>query len=256
MAESKLGAPVPGGRPKAYGRWLRSKSLPAVIGDVCRPIVGQFPITLRYVAEQIGDVRGPEEMVRVLRTVWRTWADEVIPGSVTKSLETRLSITLLEERIPRWEAKAMQAQPTTATGDGELDGGRESNHRQEAGPAQGIAEQASTTTCKQDRVSNPDKRNIALLRGTDDQFKRAVTVDVARRFGGVSKRAIEKAVRKGALKSEGAGPNRRIIVQSLLDYFPPENSANRREPERTDTNSETYTRARSPCFDESTRSCR
>jgi hypothetical protein len=73
MAESKLGTPGREGRSKAYGRWLRSKCLPAVIDDVCRPIVGQFPITLRYVAEKIGEVHGPEEMVRMLRTVENVW---------------------------------------------------------------------------------------------------------------------------------------------------------------------------------------
>jgi len=80
--------------------------LPAVIDDVCRPIVGQFPITLRYVAEKIGEVHGPAEIVRMRGMVWRTWADEVNPGCVTKSLETRLSMTLLEEWVPHWDARA------------------------------------------------------------------------------------------------------------------------------------------------------
>jgi hypothetical protein len=75
-------------------------------------------------------------------------------------------------------------------------------------------------------VDKSGKGNLELLRGTDGQLKRAVTLEIARRFGGVTRRAIEKAARKGALESEGDGLNRRIIVQSLLSYYPPENSTN------------------------------
>jgi hypothetical protein len=75
-------------------------------------------------------------------------------------------------------------------------------------------------------VHKPDKGNVGLLRGTDGKLKRAVTLDSARRFGGVSRRAIEKAAKKGSLESAGEGPNRRIVVKSLLKYFPPENTAN------------------------------
>ena len=75
-------------------------------------------------------------------------------------------------------------------------------------------------------VHKPDKGNVGLLRGTDGKLKRAVTLDVARRFGGVSRRAIEKAAKKGSLEAAGEGPNRRIVVKSLLKYFPPENTAN------------------------------
>jgi hypothetical protein len=67
-----------------------------------------------------------------------------------------------------------------------------------------------------------DKGNVTKLRGTDGELKKAVTVDVACRFGGVGRRAIEKAVKKGSLESEGEYRNRRILVQSLLKYFPPE----------------------------------
>jgi hypothetical protein len=52
------------------------------------------------------------------------------------------------------------------------------------------------------------------------------TLDVASRFGGVSRRAIEKAVKKGPLQAEGERQNRRISVESLLKYFPPEKNAN------------------------------
>jgi hypothetical protein len=74
--------------------------------------------------------------------------------------------------------------------------------------------------------SKADKGNVALLRGTDDKLKNSVTVDVACRFGGVSRRAIEKAVKGEKLNAEGERQNRRIIVQSLLKYFPPEDNAN------------------------------
>jgi hypothetical protein len=66
-----------------------------------------------------------------------------------------------------------------------------------------------------------DKGNLELLKA-GAEFKKAVTTDVAARFGGVTQRAIRKALQKGALESEGKGPNRRILVPSLLKYFPPE----------------------------------
>jgi hypothetical protein len=75
-------------------------------------------------------------------------------------------------------------------------------------------------------AGDPDKGNGQILRGTDGKLKTAVTLDVARRFGGVSKRAIEKAVKKGSLQAEGKHQNRRISVSSLFKYFPPENNAN------------------------------
>jgi hypothetical protein len=74
-------------------------------------------------------------------------------------------------------------------------------------------------------AASNEKGNMAILRGTDGRMKTAVTLDVARRFGGVSKRAIERAAEKGALRSEGKRTNRRITVESLLKYFPPEYNA-------------------------------
>lgn len=68
----------------------------------------------------------------------------------------------------------------------------------------------------------PDKGNLAILCGTDGKLKRAVTLDVARRFGGVSRRAIQDAARKNTLKTEGKHHQRRVLVDSLLAYFPPE----------------------------------
>lgn len=74
-----------------------------------------------------------------------------------------------------------------------------------------------------------DTGNLAILRGIDGKLKDAVTLDTARRFGGVSRRAIEKTARKGSLHVDGERLNRRVSVQSLLKYFPPENM-------RTDAN--------------------
>jgi hypothetical protein len=69
------------------------------------------------------------------------------------------------------------------------------------------------------------KGRLALLRDIDGKFKRVVTLETAARFGGRTRRAIEKAAKKGSLESEGDGPNRRIVVQSLLKYFPTEENA-------------------------------
>jgi hypothetical protein len=72
-----------------------------------------------------------------------------------------------------------------------------------------------------ERVGKPDKHNLEILRA-NGQLKRTVTLDVARRFGGVSRRAIDQAARKGLLKTEGKGQQRRVLVDSLLKYFPSE----------------------------------
>jgi len=67
-----------------------------------------------------------------------------------------------------------------------------------------------------------DKRCESILRNYDGNLKRVVTVSDACRYGGVGKRAIQKACKKGSLHSEGVGPNRRILVVSLLQTYPPE----------------------------------
>lgn len=105
-----------GRQPKRYRDWLRGKCVPAVLEDVCRPIVGQFVITLRYVAVLIGEISAPPEDVRTRSVLWRTYADEVIPGDTTKKLETRLGLMLREERVPHWESEAAapQSEPTVA----------------------------------------------------------------------------------------------------------------------------------------------
>jgi hypothetical protein len=67
-----------------------------------------------------------------------------------------------------------------------------------------------------------EKGNIAILHGIDGELKRVVTLDVARRFGGVSLRAIQDAAKNGKLATEGERLHRRVLVASLLRYFPPE----------------------------------
>lgn len=71
-----------------------------------------------------------------------------------------------------------------------------------------------------------DKGNLKLLQGVTGKRKDLVTFNTAAKFGGVTKRAIEKAAAKGSLKAVGSSRNRRISVPSLLEYFPPENSTN------------------------------
>jgi len=71
--------------------------------------------------------------------------------------------------------------------------------------------------------------NLAILQGADEKLKRAVTLDVARRFGGVSRRAIDDAANKGSLKTEGKRQQRRVLVDSLLQYFLWKNNAKQRE---------------------------
>lgn len=67
-----------------------------------------------------------------------------------------------------------------------------------------------------------DKGNLDILRGVDGNLKRVVNLEIAGRFGGVSRRAIEDAAKKGRLKTEGKRTHRRVLVTSLLEYFPPD----------------------------------
>jgi hypothetical protein len=85
----------------------------------------------------------------------------------------------------------------------------------------GVAPAAQVSTTPS-RAGSPDKHNLAILQGTDGKRRRAVTLDIARRFGGVSRRAIDAAAHKGLLKTEGKRQQRRVLVDSLLQYFPPE----------------------------------
>jgi hypothetical protein len=63
--------------------------------------------------------------------------------------------------------------------------------------------------------------DFALLRN-----KKWVNFDVAVRYLGITRRAVEKAAKKGSLTRAGRGPHRRISVDSLLNYSRPEKNAN------------------------------
>jgi hypothetical protein len=76
------------------------------------------------------------------------------------------------------------------------------------------------------KLLSTDKRSITLLRGIDGKLKDAVPIDLARRYGGVSRRAIEKAIKRGTLQARGERLNRVVSVESLLVYFPPETNTN------------------------------
>ena len=82
--------------------------------------------------------------------------------------------------------------------------------------------QIKATSVPDSAVDNPDKGNLALLRGTDGGLKGAVNLAVAARFGGVSRHAIELAAKRGELATQGKRQRRRVLVPSLLDYFPSE----------------------------------
>ena len=82
--------------------------------------------------------------------------------------------------------------------------------------------QIKATSTLEAAVDNSDKGNLALLRGTDGEFKRAVTLEVAARYGGVSRRAIQAAAYKGTLETQGKRLQRRVLVPSLRNYFPAE----------------------------------
>ena len=72
------------------------------------------------------------------------------------------------------------------------------------------------------KANRTDKGNLDLLRSIDGELKQAVNLEVASRYGGVSRRAIEDAGKRNALKMKGKRHQRRVLVDSLLEYFPPE----------------------------------
>ncbi len=124
-------------------------------------------------------------------------------------------------------------------------GEREERGASEAGPtpnAQGLGDEAQVSQLGEQLTAYgskldsaewsglsslgvPDKGNLDILR-KGGALKEFVTLETACRFGGVTRRAIEKAVVKGSLETVGKRQNRRISVESLLKYFPPENKAN------------------------------
>jgi hypothetical protein len=106
-AASRLGGKDRATDSEAYTTWLKSEVAPAVVIDVCESIFGQFPITLRYVAESIPDASYPADLAQTRRSLFGVIAREILRGRFTTHLEKRLCATLAEERIPYWEARAL-----------------------------------------------------------------------------------------------------------------------------------------------------
>ena len=70
--------------------------------------------------------------------------------------------------------------------------------------------------------ATPKKGDATLLHG-----KEWVTFKTAMRYvGTTTRRAIEMAAKRGDLTTGGRGTNRRISVESLLHYLPPNKSPN------------------------------
>jgi hypothetical protein len=103
MAESRLKSGRRSHSSKAYTHWLRSKCLPAVIDDVCQPIAGQYPTTIRLIVETIGK-RHSQALDITKRALWEMVA-LAIGGPFTENLRKCL-IAHLEGRSPHWLARA------------------------------------------------------------------------------------------------------------------------------------------------------
>jgi hypothetical protein len=114
--------------------------------------------------------------------------------------------TLFRAETARWGARLLSASPAPRR---QVKGAELAPQRKRA---LGLTKQRGTRT--------PEKGNLNILLDTDGKRKRAVTLDVARRFSGVSRRAIDAATHKGSLKTEGKRQQRRVLVESLLEYFP------------------------------------
>lgn len=93
-----------------YEDRLRSQCIPEVIQDVCRPIIGQFLITLRQVIESLGSNRLPQ-IDQTRRTLWKM-TTEALGGPFTDNLAKRLTVEL-GARSAYWESKAVSTKRTT-----------------------------------------------------------------------------------------------------------------------------------------------
>jgi hypothetical protein len=114
------------------------------------------------------------------------------------------------EHFHRWEGSRQPRLPQSNRRAGEAEG-RKSTEEVAAQPSKSVAPLAC--------VAKLEKGDMSLLLDVSGTLKRAVTLDTAKRFGGVSRRAIEKAVKKGPLEAEGKRQNRRISVQSSPEIF-------------------------------------
>jgi hypothetical protein len=68
------------------------------------------------------------------------------------------------------------------------------------------------------RQAGKERKGDATLLGQ----KQFVSFKTAERYLGISERQRQKLMSSGALKFEGQGHNRKIVVESLKAYLPPE----------------------------------
>ena len=153
-AEAKLSAGGRGCRSTPYVRWLRSKCLPAVVEDICRPIIGQFPITLHHAVEIIGDGQS-RELDSTRQAIWGMLT-EVIGGPFTENLKKRLTVLLIGRSL-RWEARVVaQAAPAATV--------RESKRKSVAG-AQNVSppQEDSAVNARSPKRGAPEKPQTAMI---------------------------------------------------------------------------------------------
>jgi hypothetical protein len=121
IAEAELSS-IRTGAAGSYETWLRATCVPEVVRDVCRPIIGQFQITLRQVIESLGSSQSPK-IDGTRRALWRM-TTEVLGGPFTENLIKRLTVDL-EVRSVQWESKAVSTRRSIKrTTDSAARGGR------------------------------------------------------------------------------------------------------------------------------------
>jgi len=98
-----LGSKISVGR---YLRWLESSCIPAVVDDICTPMIGQFHKTVEHVYDALGEGRGVEEIAGAKRAL-AGLLTEVPSGPHTEDLESRLR-THLNARTGLWQSKAIE----------------------------------------------------------------------------------------------------------------------------------------------------
>jgi hypothetical protein len=68
------------------------------------------------------------------------------------------------------------------------------------------------------------KGDVALLKKADGSYYQTVNLSTAELYAGIGERRRQQLM-QNVLKVVGQGPNRRITVESLLAYCPPEQDA-------------------------------
>jgi hypothetical protein len=75
------------------------------------------------------------------------------------------------------------------------------------------------------RETGTRKGDVSLLQKADRSLYQSVDFPTAEEYLGLSERRRQQLVREGTLKALGKGQNRRITVESLLQFFPPADDA-------------------------------